>query len=153
MAHTTADYGLAAADGMKMQGEPAESSVPAAREAGSDGVEWADGQGGIEGVDTVEIVQTVETVETVETIGTVEEPQAANRGRPSKHRRTRRYLLVLPETLYQDIEQIAAEHETSVVDIMRRFLRLGVIGARLQETSNARLVIKEGDTEREIFLL
>jgi hypothetical protein len=65
----------------------------------------------------------------------------------------RKYLLVVPENLFEEIEQIAENRQTTVVDIMRRFLRLGVITAKIEENPDAGLYIKEGEMEKEIILL
>ncbi len=70
-----------------------------------------------------------------------------------KQRGMKKYQIVVPESLFAEIEQIAASRQTTVIDIIRRFLKLGLLTAKIENNPNAALFIKEGDTEREIILL
>jgi len=65
----------------------------------------------------------------------------------------KRYTLVLPEDLFDAVQSLATQRQTTVVDLLRRFIKLGLIAARLEATPDAALIIREGDTEREILLL
>jgi len=65
----------------------------------------------------------------------------------------RRYSLVLPEDLFEEVERLAERQQTSVVELLRRFTRLGLLATQLQERADAALVIREGDREREVMLL
>jgi hypothetical protein len=67
--------------------------------------------------------------------------------------RSKRYSLVLPRDLYDEIEKLAQSRHTTVVDVMRRFLKLGLLVARAEASPDAALVIREGDTEREVIFL
>jgi hypothetical protein len=68
-------------------------------------------------------------------------------------RGTKRYQLVLPEELFAAVQQLADERQTTVVDLIRRFIKLGLIAATVEETPGAALIIREGDTEQRIVLL
>ena len=70
-----------------------------------------------------------------------------------KQRGMKKYQIVVPESLFEEIEKIADSRQTTVIDIIRRFLKLGLLTARIENTANAGLFIREGDSEREIILL
>jgi hypothetical protein len=65
----------------------------------------------------------------------------------------KRYSLVLPEDLFTAIQELADQRQTTVVDLIRRFIKLGLIAAKIEDTPGAALIIREGDTERQIILL
>lgn len=83
----------------------------------------------------------------------VEEVVADERQRPKDKPKPKRYNLVLPEELFNEIQKLADEKHTTVLDVLRRFIKLGLIAARVEETPDAALIIREGTTEREIILL
>ncbi|MDQ5826501.1 MAG: hypothetical protein M3441_20100 [Chloroflexota bacterium] len=72
---------------------------------------------------------------------------------PLKQRGMKKYQIVVPESLFEEIEKIAASRQTTVIDIIRRFLKLGLLTTKIENTPNAGLFIREGDSEREIILL
>ena len=65
----------------------------------------------------------------------------------------KRYLLTLPADLFQEVQDLADRQHTNVAELLRRFTRLGLLAARLQETPGAALVIREGETEQRVLLL
>ena len=65
----------------------------------------------------------------------------------------KRYTLTLPEDLFDEIHDLAERRQTTVVDLLRRFIKLGLIAANVDETDNAALIIREGDSEREIVFI
>lgn len=70
-----------------------------------------------------------------------------------KAKRLKRYNLVLPAELFDEVQQLADKQHTSVVEMLRKFIKLGLLAIQIEETSDATLLIREGDTEREIILL
>ena len=72
---------------------------------------------------------------------------------PLKQRGMKKYQIVVPESLFEEIEKIAHSRQTTVIDIIRRFLKLGLLTTKIENTPNAGLFIREGDSEREIILL
>ncbi|MBK8030041.1 MAG: hypothetical protein IPK17_11130 [Chloroflexi bacterium] len=68
-------------------------------------------------------------------------------------KRVKRYSLVLPEELYTTIQELADDRGTTVLEIFRRFIKLGLIAAELENDPNKSLIIREGDKEREIILI
>jgi ATP-dependent Clp protease ATP-binding subunit ClpA len=73
--------------------------------------------------------------------------------RDERRRQGRRYSLVLPEDLFEQVERLAERQNTSVVELLRRFTRLGLLATQLQERPDAALIIREGGTERQVLLL
>ena len=65
----------------------------------------------------------------------------------------RRYNLVLPEELFDEIKKIADKRQTTVVEIIRKFMKLGLLAVQVEETPGSALLIRENDVEREIILL
>lgn len=66
---------------------------------------------------------------------------------------TKRYNLVLPEVIYSEVEKIAESRGTTVVEILRKFIKLGLLAVKVEETNGSALLIREGDNTREIILL
>ena len=65
----------------------------------------------------------------------------------------KRYSLVLPEDLFTAIQALADQRQTTVVDLIRRFIKLGLIAAKIEDTPGAALIIREGDSEQQIIFL
>ena len=63
------------------------------------------------------------------------------------------YNLVLPEILYLEVEKLAENRGTTVVEVLRKFIKLGLLAAKVEETDGSALLIREGDITREIILL
>jgi hypothetical protein len=66
---------------------------------------------------------------------------------------TKRYNLVLPETLFREVQELADQRQTSVVTLLRSFIRLGLLVARAEESPDTMLIIREGEKERQVLLL
>ena len=66
---------------------------------------------------------------------------------------TRRYTLVFPEELFGQVERLATAEHTTVVELLRRFTKLGLLAAEVQRTPGASLLIRDGEGERQIVLL
>jgi len=66
---------------------------------------------------------------------------------------TRRYNLVLPEDLFHGVQQLADRRDTTVAELMRRFLKLGLLVSEVSDTPGSAVVIRQGGKEREILLL
>jgi ATP-dependent Clp protease ATP-binding subunit ClpA len=70
-----------------------------------------------------------------------------------RERSLKRYNLALPEDLYAEVQSLADRQHTTVVELLRRFIKLGLLATAVQERRDAALIIREGDKEREILLL
>lgn len=64
----------------------------------------------------------------------------------------KRYNLALPEPLFNDLQALADKEHTTVLELLRRFVKLGLVAMKIQETPGAAIFIREGDTEREIVM-
>lgn len=72
---------------------------------------------------------------------------------PSKET-TKRYNLALPTALFDELQQEADKRNVSVVELLRKFIKLGLIVIRLEDKkANAQLLIREGNTERQLVIL
>jgi ATP-dependent Clp protease ATP-binding subunit ClpA len=65
----------------------------------------------------------------------------------------RRYNLALPEDLFREVESIAERDNSSLLEVLRRFIRLGVYLDDLRRAHATRLVIRVGQEERELLWL
>ena len=65
----------------------------------------------------------------------------------------KRYSLVLPDELFAAVQELADRRQTTVVDIIRRCIKLGLIAARVEDMPGAALIIREGEIEREIIFV
>jgi ATP-dependent Clp protease ATP-binding subunit ClpA len=70
-----------------------------------------------------------------------------------REKASKRYSLVLPESLFQEVQELSEREQTTVVEVMRRFIKLGLLATRIQETPDASIVIREGGRERELLIL
>lgn len=65
----------------------------------------------------------------------------------------KRYNLVLPEALFNEVQALADKRHTTVVEMLRKFIKLGLLATQIEETPDSALIIREGNREREIILL
>lgn len=70
-----------------------------------------------------------------------------------KSNAVKRYNLVLPEELFNEVQRIADDRQTTVVDILRRFIKLGLLADRIEKSPDSALLIREGNVERQIILV
>lgn len=70
-----------------------------------------------------------------------------------KENKLKRYNLVLPEELFDEVQKIADIHHTTVVEVLRKFIKIGLFVNQVQENSQAALLIREGGTERQLVLI
>lgn len=66
---------------------------------------------------------------------------------------SRRYNLALPDDLFREVEELAEKDQTTVVDVIRRFVRLGLLVRKAQEEPGTEFLIREGDRERQVLLV
>ncbi len=64
-----------------------------------------------------------------------------------------RYNLALPAPLFEELKNTADQRGMTVVEVLRKFIKLGLIALEVQDKSGSALVIREGDAEREIMML
>ena len=64
-----------------------------------------------------------------------------------------RYNLDLLDATHEQLKVVADQHGTTIAEIVRRFISLGLIAARIQDDPDSALLIREGGREREIVLI
>ena len=72
---------------------------------------------------------------------------------PPRTSSLKRYSLVLSDDLFTAIQALADQRQTTVVDLIRRFIKLGLIAAKIEDTPGAALIIRDGDSEQQIIFL
>ena len=65
----------------------------------------------------------------------------------------KRYNLVLPDELFRELQQVATDRHTSVVEILRQFIKLGLLAIQLEKSEDAALFIRDGETEQRIIVV
>ena len=68
-------------------------------------------------------------------------------------RGVRRYSLVLPETLFQQVQELADAEQATVADLFRRFTKLGLLVMEIQRAPDSSIVIRQGETEQRLLVL
>lgn len=68
-------------------------------------------------------------------------------------KKIKRYHLAIPEELFDKVKKAANARNVTVVELLRRFIALGLIATRLNEEAGETLVIREGTKERQITFL
>lgn len=68
-------------------------------------------------------------------------------------RNTSRYNLTLEVKLYAELQEVAASKGITFVELMRKYIRLGLIVSELEEQPGSKLIIRTDDVEKEIILI
>ena len=63
-----------------------------------------------------------------------------------------RYNLALPKELFEELKEAAEERGMTVVEVLRKFIKLGLLALETQDKPGSALIIREGDTERQIMM-
>lgn len=74
-------------------------------------------------------------------------------GKGGDNEAIKRYNLALPAELFAEIETIAQGEHTTVLEILKRFVKLGLIATKLKENPDSALIIRDGGRERELLLI
>jgi hypothetical protein len=65
----------------------------------------------------------------------------------------KRYNLVLPSHLYEEVQTVANEQNTSIPELLKRFIKIGLLVAKLSQSPDTTLIIREGGKEREVVFV
>jgi ATP-dependent Clp protease ATP-binding subunit ClpA len=65
----------------------------------------------------------------------------------------KRYQLVVPSDLFDAVQRIAAREEATVIEVLRRFIRLGLLVTEMQQRPGAALIVRDEDGERQLLLV
>jgi len=63
-----------------------------------------------------------------------------------------RYNLVIRQELYDAVEAIAQRRGTSVLAVMKQFIKIGLMADKIEENPNMDLLVREGDVTRVVRL-
>jgi hypothetical protein len=85
--------------------------------------------------------------------GIMSQQEKKSTSKSDKERGIKRYNLSLPEEIMKELQAAADANDTTVLELLRRFVKLGLIALELEKREDAALIIREGDREREIILL
>ena len=64
-----------------------------------------------------------------------------------------RFNVVLTEPLYNEIHKIAEKRGSTDVEVVRQFIRLGLLLAKSEESPDMKVLLCEGDSTRELVLI
>ena len=67
--------------------------------------------------------------------------------------KTKRYNMVLPQPLFDELQIIADERHSTVLEVLKQFIRLGLLVSKTEKSPDAAVIIREGDRERELMLI
>jgi hypothetical protein len=67
--------------------------------------------------------------------------------------KTKRYNMVLPQPLFDELKVIADERHSTVLEVLKQFIRLGLLVSKAEKSSDTAVIMREGDKERELILI
>ncbi len=66
----------------------------------------------------------------------------------------KRYNLVLPAPVYEEIKTIAEQRQITIMELMRKFIKLGFIASAAEEAPGTELILREeGKTDKKLVLV
>lgn len=65
----------------------------------------------------------------------------------------KRYNLVLPEDIFNELQQTADDRYTTVAELIRQFIKLGLFVVKSEGREGSAMFIREGATEQRILLV
>jgi len=66
---------------------------------------------------------------------------------------TKRYNLVLPEELFNQLQEVANRKHTTVLELIRKFVKLGLIAVQAEDTPGTEFLLRENGIEQRILIL
>ena len=67
--------------------------------------------------------------------------------------KTKRYNMVIPQPLFDELQMMADERHSTVLEVLKQFIRLGLLVSKAEKSPDAAVIIREGDRERELMLI
>lgn len=64
---------------------------------------------------------------------------------------TKRYNMVIPAELFNELQTVADKNGTTVAELLRRFIKLGLVAISMEGKDG--LYIKEGESTRQLVLI
>lgn len=76
-----------------------------------------------------------------------------DKGPPENNSGVKRYNMALPLELYEELREISDKEHTSIVELVRKFIKLGLIVLRIERDPDAQIIIRDSKGERELQML
>ena len=71
---------------------------------------------------------------------------------PAKINKVKQYDFILPDSLFGEVQAMANDEHISLLEMLKRFIKIGLVVTKLYQSPGARLIIREGNKERELLL-
>ena len=71
----------------------------------------------------------------------------------ARTKNVKRYTIVLPEDEYVELQNVADRRNITILELLRRFIKLGILMDEAEQNPDAKILIQEGETEREVIFL
>lgn len=68
-------------------------------------------------------------------------------------RTSKRYNVVIPQELFDELQNVADNRGVTAVEMLRKFIKLGILASWIEELPDASLIVRDGDSERELLLI
>jgi len=68
-------------------------------------------------------------------------------------KKIRRYSLLLPDPIYEQIDDIAKEKGSTMAEMIRRFIALGLLAIEAEKDPGSEFMLRTGEKTRAIILL
>lgn len=63
------------------------------------------------------------------------------------------YNLALPSNLFDEVYALAKDERVSVLELLKRFIKVGLIITKVTRSPDTHIIIQQGDRERELVLI
>jgi len=74
-------------------------------------------------------------------------------GRNRPKNGVKRYSLNLPCDVYDKVKEVADENDTSVMELLKRFIKLGLVAAEVEKDENSELIIRQNGKDKELMIM
>lgn len=65
----------------------------------------------------------------------------------------KRYNLSIPETLFDQVKELADREGTSVLDVFRKFIKLGLFIEKVKDNPETSFILREGEKETFVEII
>ena len=76
-----------------------------------------------------------------------------NEAETDASRGVKRYQLVLPAALYAKVQEAAEERDTTVVQLLRTFIRLGLMTLEAEKHPGGELILRVDGAEKQLVIV
>ena len=72
---------------------------------------------------------------------------------PEDPQGVKRYQLVVPNRLYARVQQAAEERDVSVVQLLRAFIKVGLLVLEAEKDPDSALILRTKDSEKQLVVV